>query len=62
MRDLHYNYTGKVRDWLEIDTELGRLGLDTMEEALVKTGARGPYSDIDKAVMEETTTLVDFKM
>jgi len=62
MRDLHHNYTNTVRDWLELDTELARLGLDSMEEALVKTGARPPFSPEDLAVMETTTTLVDFKM
>lgn len=59
MRDLHVNVTNTVRDWFELDTELARLGLDSMEEALVKTGARGPYSPEDLAVMETTTTVVD---
>ena len=59
MRDLHVNYTNTVRDWLEIDTELSRLGLDSMEDALVKTGARPPYSPEDLAIMESTTTVVD---
>jgi hypothetical protein len=62
MRDLHYNYTSTVRDWLEVDTELARLGLDSIEEALVKTGARGPYLPEELAVMSETTTTVDFRM
>ena len=59
MRDLHVNVTATVRDWLALDTELARLGLDTLEEALVKTGARGPYSAEDLAVMESTTSVVD---
>ena len=56
MRDLHVNYTSKVRDWLEIDTELGRLGVDTMEEGLLKQG-HPPFSAEDLAVMSETTTM-----
>ena len=59
MRDLHVNVTNTVRDWLEVDTELSRLGMDSVEEALVKTGARPPYSAEDLAVMESTTTTVD---
>ena len=55
MRDLHTNYTSTVRDWLEIDTELGRLGVDTMEEGLVKQG-HPPFKEEDLAVMRETTT------
>jgi hypothetical protein len=55
MRDLHTNYTSKVRDWLEIDTELGRLGVDTIEEGLLRQG-HPPFSPEDLALMRETTT------
>jgi hypothetical protein len=56
MRDLHVNYTSVVRDWLEIDTELGRLGVDTIEEGMLKQG-HPPFSADDLALMSETTTL-----
>lgn len=55
MRDLHVNYTSIVRDWLEIDTELGRLGVDTIEEGLLKQG-HPPFAPEDVALMTETTT------
>ena len=56
MLDIHLNYTRSVRDWLDIDTQLGRLGVDTIEDAQVKLGIVKKIAPEDLALMTETTT------
>jgi hypothetical protein len=56
MHDIHTNFTATLRDWLAIDTELGRLGVDTVEDALEKLGTVPPFSAADRALMTETTS------
>ena len=57
MLDIHVNYTARLREWLELDTELGRLGVDTLEDALEKLGTVPKFSDADRALMVETTSV-----
>jgi hypothetical protein len=56
MYDLHFNHTLQVRELEELDIALGRLGMDSYEEAVVKQGLREPYSELDLSVMTTTTT------
>jgi hypothetical protein len=62
MHDIFTNYTRTLREWLEIDTELQRLGVDTLEEGRVLQGLPAPsLADISLSTESSSIYLVEQK-